>query len=77
MHVLRITQHFTQRCVCVCLAHQYVACYVGDLQGERQHVELTHDLEDQLGIRPRQLQQVQQVGGVTDGGTHTHQDLYS
>lgn len=48
-----------------------VASDVGDLQGQRQHVELTHHLEDQLGVRPRQLQQVQQVRRVADTHTHT------
>ncbi len=47
-----------------------IAGDVGDLQGQRQHVELTHDLEDQLGVRPRQLQQVEQVRRVTDAQTH-------
>lgn len=42
-----------------------VASDVGDLQGQRQHVELTHHLQDQFGIRPRQFQQVQQVRRVT------------
>lgn len=41
-----------------------VAGDVGDLQGERQHVQLTHDLENQLGVRPGQLQKVQQVRRV-------------
>lgn len=44
--------------------YQDIASDVGDLQRQRQHVELAHHLQDQLGIHPRQLQQVEQVRGV-------------
>lgn len=56
----------------LCVCYHDIAGDVGDLQGQRQHVELTHDLEDQLGVCPRQLQQVEQVRRVTDAHTHIH-----
>lgn len=46
------------------LSYQDISGDVGDLQGERKHIELAHNLEDQLGVGPRQLQQVQQVRRV-------------
>lgn len=52
--------------VCVAESYQDVSCDGGDLQGEGQHIQLTHDLEDQLGVCPRQLQQVQQVRRVAE-----------
>lgn len=48
-----------------------VAGNVGDLQGERQHVELAHHLEDQLGVGPRQLQQVEQMRRIPGVQTAT------
>lgn len=53
-----------------CRHYHDVSSNTGDLQGEWQHVELTHDQEDQLGVCPCQLQQVQEVRRVTD--THIH-----
>lgn len=55
----------------VVVCYHDIASNVGDLQGQRQHVELTHDLEDQLGVCPCQLQQVEQVRRVTETQTHT------
>lgn len=52
------------------MCYHDISSDVGDLQGQRQHVELTHHLEDQLGVRPRQLQQVEQVRRVTNTQTH-------
>lgn len=49
-----------------------VASDVSDLQGQRQHVQVAHHLQDQLGVRPRQLQQAKQVEGVTGTQTQTH-----
>lgn len=57
---------------CVVFCYHDIASDVGDLQGQWHHVELTHDLEDQLGVCPRQLQQVEQVRRVTDTQTHIH-----
>lgn len=53
-------------CVCEgCLFfYQDVASNVGDLHRQRQHIELAHHLQDELGIHPRQLQQVEQVRRV-------------
>lgn len=44
--------------------YQDIAGDVGDLQCQRQHVELAHHLQDELGVHPRQLQQVEQVRRV-------------
>lgn len=47
-------------------AHQDVAGNVGDLKCQRKHVELTHDLQDELGIHPGEFQQAEQVRRVTE-----------
>lgn len=49
-----------------------VASDIGDLQGQRQHVQLAHHLQDQLSVRPRQLQQAKQVEGVTETQTQVY-----
>lgn len=51
--------------------HQDVAGDVGDLKSQRKHVELTHDLQDELGIHPGEFQQVEQVRRVAVG-VHSH-----
>ena len=38
--------------------HHHIAADVGDLKGERQHVELIHDAEDVAGVHQRPLDQL-------------------
>lgn len=47
-------------------AHHDIAGDVGDLKRQRKHVELTHDLQDELGVHPGEFQQVEQVRRVTE-----------